>query len=103
MSFRFHFEFLSLPAFFYLLYSVADTNVTQSLACGKVRLLNKEPKGREVTEQDKFSVNDELTHKLFRIKINAIQMKETTEENQKVAEGVFQDRYASDGSNVLSF
>jgi len=64
----------------------------QSLACGKVRVLNKEPKGREVTEQDRFSVNDDLTHKLFRIKINSIQMKETTEENQKVAEGVFQDR-----------
>lgn len=64
----------------------------QSLACGKVRILNKEPKTREVGEADRFSVNEELAHKLYRIKVNAIQMKETTEENQKVAEGVFQDR-----------
>ena len=46
--------------------------------------MNKEPKSRDVSEQDNFAVNDDLTHKLFRIKVNAIQMKETTEENQKV-------------------
>lgn len=49
----------------------------QSLACGKARVIKKTPKGREVDEQDKFHFNHEFTNKLFRIKINQIQMKET--------------------------
>lgn len=49
----------------------------QSLACGKARVLNKNPKGRDVGEDDKFKFNSEFTNKLYRIKINQIQMKET--------------------------
>lgn len=49
----------------------------QSLACGKARVLNKVPKGRDIAESDKFRFNNEFTNKLFRIKINQIQMKET--------------------------
>lgn len=49
----------------------------QSLACGKARVLIKNPKSREVEDQDKFKFNNEFTAKLFRIKINSIQMKET--------------------------
>lgn len=49
----------------------------QSLACGKARVLLKSPKGKEVEDGDKFLFNAEFKHKLFRIKINQIQMKET--------------------------
>lgn len=49
----------------------------QSLACGKARVITKEPKGRDVENGDKFLFNNEFTNKLFRIKINQIQMKET--------------------------
>jgi cullin-4 len=49
----------------------------QSLACGKTRVLNKNPKGKDVETSDKFSFNPDFRAKLFRIKINQIQMKET--------------------------
>lgn len=49
----------------------------QSLACGKARVLTKLPKSKDVEDGDKFSCNDDFKHKLFRIKINQIQMKET--------------------------
>lgn len=49
----------------------------QSLACGKARVLTKVPKGRDVLDNDKFIFNSEFTNKLFRIKINQIQLKET--------------------------
>lgn len=49
----------------------------QSLACGKTRILNKIPKGRDIDDGDKFKFNEDFTHKLFRFKINQIQMKET--------------------------
>jgi len=64
----------------------------QSLACGRVRVLNKNPKGRDVDTTDTFSFNSEFTAKLFRITVNSIQLKETVEENHKTSEGVFQDR-----------
>lgn len=49
----------------------------QSLACGKARVLLKVPKGRDVEDGDKFVYNSDFKNKLFRIKINQIQMKET--------------------------
>lgn len=64
----------------------------QSLACGKARVLNKIPKGRDVEDNDKFKFNNDFVNKLFRIKINQIQMKETTEEQKATEERVFQDR-----------
>jgi len=64
----------------------------QSLSCGKVRALIKNPKGREVDDEDVFHFNKEFKQKLFRIKINSIQMKETVEEQQKTHAGVAQDR-----------
>ncbi|XP_050314082.1 cullin-4B [Anthonomus grandis grandis] len=64
----------------------------QSLACGKARVLNKIPKGRDVGDEDQFKINLDFTNKLFRIKINQIQMKETTEEQKATEERVFQDR-----------
>ena len=48
-----------------------------SLACGKAWFLIRSPKGKEVEDGDKFIFNADFKHKLFRIKINQIQMKET--------------------------
>ncbi|XP_018602040.1 cullin-4B-like [Scleropages formosus] len=64
----------------------------QSLACGKARVLSKIPKSKDVEDGDKFTCNDDFKHKLFRIKINQIQMKETVEEQASTTERVFQDR-----------
>nr|XP_060625623.1 cullin-4A isoform X1 [Anolis sagrei ordinatus] len=64
----------------------------QSLACGKARVLNKSPRGKDVEDGDKFTFNADFKHKLFRIKINQIQMKETVEEQVSTTERVFQDR-----------
>lgn len=49
----------------------------QSLACGKARVITKIPKGRDIVDNDRFVFNNEFINKLFRIKINQIQLKET--------------------------
>jgi len=64
----------------------------QSLALGKIRVLTKEPKSKDIRNDDVFTFNKTFNHKLFRIKINSIQMKETAEEQQKTQDSVFQDR-----------
>lgn len=64
----------------------------QSLACGKIRVLNKSPKGKDVCDGDRFVYNGEFKCNLFRIKINQIQLKETEEEQENTQERVFQDR-----------
>ncbi|KAG0038872.1 Cullin-4, partial [Gryganskiella cystojenkinii] len=64
----------------------------QSLACGKHRVLIKHPKSKDVSETDEFSFNKDFTAPLTRIKINAIQLKETAEENASTNERIFQDR-----------
>eukprot|EP00095_Tigriopus_kingsejongensis_P003490 maker-scaffold875_size86197-snap-gene-0.15 protein:Tk03490 transcript:maker-scaffold875_size86197-snap-gene-0.15-mRNA-1 annotation:"PREDICTED: cullin-4B-like" len=64
----------------------------QSLACGKARVLQKTPRGKDVDEKDKFFFNKDFTHQLFHIKINQVQMKETNEEQKATEERVFQDR-----------
>lgn len=57
----------------------------QSLACGKARVLTKLPKGREVNDRDHFRYNHEFTNKLFRIKINQIQLRESSEEQKVIS------------------
>ncbi|KAJ3295095.1 Cullin-4 [Borealophlyctis nickersoniae] len=64
----------------------------QSLACGKLKILHKHPKGRDVATTDTFEYNDAFEYALTRIKVNAIQLKETAEENKGTTERVFQDR-----------
>jgi hypothetical protein len=64
----------------------------QSLACGRVRVLVKSPKGREVAEDDKFQFNAGFTSTTLRVKINQIQLKETVEENKETHERVEMDR-----------
>ena len=49
-----------------------------SLACGPAgtRVLVKEPRGaKEVLETDVFKFNEEFTSKLYRVKINTIQVR----------------------------
>ena len=58
----------------------------------QVRVVVKEPKGREVNDGDSFSFNQAFSEKLYRIKINSIQLKETVEENKKTNDQVLQDR-----------
>lgn len=55
-------------------------------------MLQKEPRGRDVNDGDKFLFNQDFTAKLHRIKVNSIQLKETAEENEKTHETVFRDR-----------
>ncbi|GAA5889294.1 hypothetical protein JCM6882_000698 [Rhodosporidiobolus microsporus] len=64
----------------------------QSLACGKVRVLVKHPKGRDVNPGDHFSFNEDFKDDHIRIKINQIQQKETAEENKSTTDRVFTDR-----------
>ena len=64
----------------------------QSLACGRERVLSKEPKGKEIEDDDVFSFNEDYTSKQYRVKINAIQMKETADDSKKTNEMVMQDR-----------
>lgn len=51
--------------------------VLQSLSLGKVKILNKSSKIQQILEDDIFSVNTDFKQKLFRIKINSIQLAET--------------------------
>jgi cullin-4 len=64
----------------------------QSLACGRVRVLRKLPAGRDVADADAFSFNADFSERLFRIRVNAIQARETPEEHAKTSEAVAQDR-----------
>lgn len=64
----------------------------QSLACGKVRVLQKHPKGRDVDPSDQFSFNDGFKDEHVKIKINQIQQTATV----RVVKG-------RDGRRVLTF
>jgi hypothetical protein len=64
----------------------------QSLACGQVRVLRKEPKGRDVEDADVFYFNSDFKANLLRVKINTIQLKETKQEVDATHALVQQDR-----------
>lgn len=49
----------------------------QSLACGKLRVLKKTPRGKDIKANDLFVFNPECNEKLYRIRISQVQMKET--------------------------
>lgn len=71
----------------------ADLDRTlQSLACGKIRVLTKHPKGKDINKTDTFTVNKAFTDPKYRIKINQIQLKETKEENEATHQKVAVDR-----------
>ncbi|KAJ1645975.1 hypothetical protein LPJ64_002488 [Coemansia asiatica] len=64
----------------------------QSLACGKHRVLTKEPKGRDVSDTDSFLFNSQFKSPHARIKISQIVVKEDEKEDKNVEEHVQQDR-----------
>lgn len=64
----------------------------QSLACGKFRVLRKDPKGKEVESTDNFLFNEDFNDRLYRIRISQVQMRETEAEHQQTEEQIFQDR-----------
>lgn len=49
----------------------------QSLSLGKARVLTKLPKVKEVNDGDQFTFNGDFKHRMCRIKINQVQLKET--------------------------
>lgn len=64
----------------------------QSLSCLKFKVLNKEPKGKDVATTDTFSFASGFTYKLFKIKLNQLQMKDTVEEEKKIEEETAENR-----------
>uniref|UniRef100_A0A7S2MM82 Cullin family profile domain-containing protein n=1 Tax=Haptolina brevifila TaxID=156173 RepID=A0A7S2MM82_9EUKA len=65
----------------------------QSLACAKFKILNKEPKGRDVFEGDSFSFNADFTAKQLRFKVGTVTAtKETEGEKLETRQKVDEDR-----------
>lgn len=57
-----------------------------------IKLLVKEPKAREVSDDDVFTFNSTFTHKLFRVAVPHIAAKEQHEEEANVEQRVCEDR-----------
>ncbi|KAI9230653.1 MAG: Cullin [Piptocephalis tieghemiana] len=75
----------------------------QSLACGKTRLLQKMPKGREVGPKDQFSLRLNFTSPLIRLRIPMVleSTGQGEEERERTKQRVQQDRqYQMDASIV---
>ncbi|KAJ2493974.1 hypothetical protein IWW37_000052 [Coemansia sp. RSA 2050] len=68
------------------------TRTLQSLACGKLRVLTKEPRGRDVAETDVFTFNAAFKSSHARIKIGQILLKEVENESKEVEEHIQFDR-----------
>lgn len=64
-----------------------------SLIRRKVRLLIKNPALGEIKDDDVFSLNHDYNNKLFRIRINQLQYKETEKEKKITEEEVCNDRH----------
>lgn len=65
----------------------------QTLACGKYKLLEKDPKSKDVRTTDKFRVNANFSSPLAKIKIATIANRvETTEERKETDEKVEEER-----------
>jgi len=63
-----------------------------SLSLGTFRVLNKVDQKNEIGTEDVFNWRKEFTAKGRNITINAVQMKETPQEQTKTQENVFKDR-----------
>ncbi|KAI8983312.1 Cullin-domain-containing protein [Trametes punicea] len=64
----------------------------QSLACGKKRVLRKQPLGKDVISTDVFHFNPDFTDPRFQVHINSIQSKETPEESKRTQNSIEADR-----------
>ncbi|XP_044263594.1 cullin-4A-like [Tribolium madens] len=63
-----------------------------SLVYGKARILLKSPKTKEIDDNDVFIFNSKFTDKLFRVKINQIQLQESPEDEKETEKNVLVDR-----------
>ena len=65
-----------------------------SLACGKneTRVLTKTGKKNQLNDDDVFEVNDGFENPKFKIRINAVQLKETKEEEERTEEKIVEVR-----------
>ncbi|KAJ1995168.1 hypothetical protein GGI25_001394 [Coemansia spiralis] len=66
--------------------------ILQSLACGKHRVLVKEPRGKTISETDTFTFNSKFSSPHMRIKISQIITKEPEKENNEIEENIQADR-----------
>lgn len=66
--------------------------VLLALACGKYRILSKEPKSDTVDSEDVFRVNVDFHGKLLKFKIGNVTTKENTKEKTETREKVEEDR-----------
>jgi len=65
------------------------------------RLLVKDPRNKKLNPTDTFRVNEAFVHKLFRIRVNTVQLKESREESKATTNKVVEDRgYALDAAIV---
>ncbi|EFN51797.1 hypothetical protein CHLNCDRAFT_32941 [Chlorella variabilis] len=64
-----------------------------SLSLAKEKVLRKEPASAEIGPQDVFKFNEAYTSRLFRVKINNLQMHDSDEDSKKTNEQVLQDRF----------
>ena len=63
-----------------------------SLSARKFQILKREGEGDKLTLDDTMVFNAGFKDKLFRIKVNTLQLKETAEEQQTTTDKVMQDR-----------
>jgi cullin-4 len=72
-----------------------------SLAMPRTPVLKKLTGGKKISGSDKFAFNKAFKSRLFRVKINALQLKETKEEARATTEEVAKDRqYQTDAAIV---
>ncbi|PSC74717.1 cullin 4 [Micractinium conductrix] len=64
-----------------------------SLSLAKDKVLLKEPAASEITPSDVFRFNAAFASRLYRVKINNLQMHDTDEDSKKTNEQVLQDRF----------
>ncbi|KAL4853220.1 Cullin-4 [Chlorella vulgaris] len=64
-----------------------------SLSLAKEKVLRKEPAGSDISPKDVFRFNEKYTSKLYRVKINNLQMQDSDEDSKKTNEQVLQDRF----------
>lgn len=73
-------QITTLSFLIYLPHPIASEDLRrtlQSLSLGKARVILKSPKSKEVNDTDTFQFNGDFKHKLCRIKINQVQLRET--------------------------
>lgn len=64
-----------------------------SLCLAKERVLLKEPTNSDIGQKDMFKFNAGYTSRMYRVKINYLQMQDNDEDSKKTNEQVLQDRF----------